>query len=177
MIRMTNPDREQCRYVSTVPGETCAVTVSLTQQMLKCSVKSLTVSTEQVCLKSCSNKLSFLTIIVYLISTGATELSGSQFGTSSGPLFLSSLRCSDDHQSLLDDCTHTRLGLAACDDNSGLAGAKCFGMCFFWGGGGGGGVGFYIYVCMYTYILVFLSLQKLQYTRLDSVTNWSCCHP
>ena len=36
-----------------------------------------------------------------------------------------------------------------------------------------------MYNYMYTYILVFLSLQKLQCTRLDSVTNyilWSCCH-
>ena len=42
-------------------------------------------------------------------------------------MFLSSLHCTDEHYSLLDDCTHSQLGLAVCDEDSGLAGAKCFG--------------------------------------------------
>ena len=43
------------------------------------------------------------------------------------PLFLSSLDCSETDQSLLDDCSHDQLGLASCDDDYGLATAKCFG--------------------------------------------------
>ena len=58
---------------------------------------------------------------------GAIELSSSQSGASSGPLFLSSLHCTDEDQSLLDDCYHDPLGLAVCDENFGLARAKCFG--------------------------------------------------
>ena len=46
---------------------------------------------------------------------------------SSVPMFLSSLRCTDEDHSLLDDCAHSQLGLAVCDEDSGLAGAKCLG--------------------------------------------------
>ena len=47
--------------------------------------------------------------------------------SSSGPVFLSSLHCTDEDHSLLDDCAHSQLGLAVCDEDSGLAGAKCLG--------------------------------------------------
>ena len=63
---------------------------------------------------------------VYFLS-GATPLSGSQIVASSVPMFLSSLRCTDEDHSLLDDCAHSQLGLAVCDEDSGLAGAKCLG--------------------------------------------------
>ena len=62
-----------------------------------------------------------------LIFTGATPQLGSHFGSSFGPLFLSSLHCTDEDHSLLDDCAHSQLGLAVCDEDSGLAGAKCLG--------------------------------------------------
>ena len=42
-------------------------------------------------------------------------------------MFLSSLHCTDVDHSLLDDCAHSQLGLAVCDEDSGLAGAKCLG--------------------------------------------------
>ena len=42
-------------------------------------------------------------------------------------MFLSSLRCTDEDDSLLDDCAHYQLGLAICDEDFGLAGAKCLG--------------------------------------------------
>ena len=42
-------------------------------------------------------------------------------------MFLSSLHCTDEDHSLLDDCEHSQLGLAVCDEDSGLAGAKCLG--------------------------------------------------
>ena len=42
-------------------------------------------------------------------------------------MFLSSLHCTDEDHSLLDDCAHSQLGLAVCDEDSGLAGAKCLG--------------------------------------------------
>ena len=58
---------------------------------------------------------------------GASKVSPSQFETGSAPLFLSSLDCTDDDHSLLNDCIHDRLGQATCDDNSGLAVAKCYG--------------------------------------------------
>ena len=58
---------------------------------------------------------------------GPTPLFGSHLEASSVPVFLSSLRCTDEDHSLLDDCAHSQLGLAVCDEDSGLAGAKCFG--------------------------------------------------
>ena len=64
---------------------------------------------------------------LYIYTTGAIELSSSQSETSSDPLFLSSLICTDGDQSLLDDCYHDPLGLVVCDENYGLARAKCFG--------------------------------------------------
>ena len=42
-------------------------------------------------------------------------------------MFLSSLHCTDEDHSLLDDCAHSQLGLEVCDEDSGLAGAKCLG--------------------------------------------------
>ena len=57
---------------------------------------------------------------------GATELDSTGLTKSTGPLFLSSLDCSETDQSLLDDCSHDQLGLASCDDDSGLATVKCF---------------------------------------------------
>ena len=45
---------------------------------------------------------------------------------SSGPVFLSSLRCTEEDQSLLDDCVHTQLGLAECNLDY-RSGAKCHG--------------------------------------------------
>ena len=42
-------------------------------------------------------------------------------------MFLSSLHCTDEDHSLLDDCAHSQLGLAVCDEDSGVAGAKCLG--------------------------------------------------
>ena len=62
-----------------------------------------------------------------IYTTGAMELSSSPSEASSGPLFLSSLHCTEEDQSLLDDCYHDLLGLAVCDGNFGLARAKCFG--------------------------------------------------
>ena len=47
--------------------------------------------------------------------------------SSLGPVFLSSLHCTDEDHSLLDDCAHSQLGLAVCDEDSGLAGVKCLG--------------------------------------------------
>ena len=67
-----------------------------------------------------STNLSFETV-------GAIELSSAQSEASSDPLFLSSLHCTEGDQSLLDDCYHDPLGLALCDENFGLARAKCFG--------------------------------------------------
>ena len=46
---------------------------------------------------------------------------------STSPLFLSSLQCSKGDKSLLDDCSHYQVGLASCDDTSGLAVTRCFG--------------------------------------------------
>ena len=43
------------------------------------------------------------------------------------PLFLSSIDCSVSDKSLLYDCSHDQLGLAACDEDFGLATVKCFG--------------------------------------------------
>ena len=63
---------------------------------------------------------------MYLFS-GALEIEPEGFTTSTGPLFLSSLDCSETDQSLLDDCSHDQLGLASCDDAFGLANVKCFG--------------------------------------------------
>ena len=50
-----------------------------------------------------------------------------RFTINAGPLFLSSLYCSETDQSLLDDCSHDQLGLASCDDDFGLATVKCLG--------------------------------------------------
>ena len=58
---------------------------------------------------------------------GATELPSSVITTSSKPLFLSSLDCTEGHYSLLDDCSHETLGLASCSDDFGLVVVKCFG--------------------------------------------------
>ena len=63
----------------------------------------------------------------FILLPGATPLFGYKSEASSVPVFLSSLHCTDEDHSLLDDCTHTQLGLAVCDENSGLAGAKCLG--------------------------------------------------
>ena len=49
------------------------------------------------------------------------------FGTTSSPVFLSSLDCSSTDRSLLYDCGHTQLGLATCDQDFGYAVAKCVG--------------------------------------------------
>ena len=62
-----------------------------------------------------------------LFLSGATPFLGSQMGTSAVPVFVSSLHCTDEEHSLLDDCAHSQLGLAVCDEDSGLAGAKCLG--------------------------------------------------
>ena len=62
-----------------------------------------------------------------VLTIGAIELSSSQSEATSGPLFLSSLHCTEGDQSLLDDCYHDPLGLAVCDERFGLARAKCFG--------------------------------------------------
>ena len=45
---------------------------------------------------------------------------------SSSLVFLSSLRCTEKDQSLLEDCAHTQLGLAECSVTY-LAGAECLG--------------------------------------------------
>ena len=63
--------------------------------------------------------------LIHFLS-GATELESASLTTSTGPLFLSSLDCSETDQSLLDDCSHNQLGLASCDDDFGLATVKCF---------------------------------------------------
>ena len=62
-----------------------------------------------------------------ILLPGAIPLFGSEFEASSGPVFLSSLHCTDEDHSLLDDCAHSQLGLAVCDEDSGRAGAKCLG--------------------------------------------------
>ena len=62
-----------------------------------------------------------------VFSTGASKLVPTLFSKRTGPLFLSSLDCSETDQSLLDDCSHDQLGLASCDDDFGLATVKCFG--------------------------------------------------
>ena len=59
--------------------------------------------------------------------TGASEHQAAAITTSSGPLLLSSLECTETDTSLLHDCTQDALGLATCDDDSGLAVVKCFG--------------------------------------------------
>ena len=66
---------------------------------------------------------------VFTISfSGATVEESTDIATSSGPLFLSSVDCSETDQSLLDDCDHETLGLASCDDGFGLAVVKCLGI-------------------------------------------------
>ena len=62
-----------------------------------------------------------------ILLPGATPLFRSEFEASSVPVFLSSLHCTDEDHSLLDDCAHSQLGLAVCDEDSGVAGAKCLG--------------------------------------------------
>ena len=69
----------------------------------------------------------YIVYFVCLSTTGAAELPAAQFDGDLGPLFLSSLHCTDDDQSLLEDCAHDRLGLASCDETSGLAVARCSG--------------------------------------------------
>ena len=49
----------------------------------------------------------------------------------SGPLFLSSLQCTDNHESLLYDCSHDQLGVASCGDGFGVAMVKCFSEIFY----------------------------------------------
>ena len=51
----------------------------------------------------------------------------SSISNMSAPLFLSSIQCSEGDESLLADCSHDLLGLASCDETSGLAVARCFG--------------------------------------------------
>ena len=69
----------------------------------------------------------FTTYFSFLTNPGAIPLFSSEFEASSVPVFLSSLHCTDEDHSLLDDCAHSQLGLAVCDEDSGLAGAKCLG--------------------------------------------------
>ena len=104
--------------------------------MLKCSVKNWKVSKEMVrqlspislyCNQAITEFPRWCCKLLYIFLPGATPLSGSQIGGSSGPVFLSSLHCTDEDHSLLDDCAHSQLGLAVCDEDSGLAGAKCLG--------------------------------------------------
>ena len=60
--------------------------------------------------------------------SGAVHIPDSSvFGTTSSPVFLSELVCSDNAHSLLYDCAHFQLGLATCNENFGYAAAKCFG--------------------------------------------------
>ena len=59
--------------------------------------------------------------------SGATVEESTGIATGSGPLFLSSVDCSETDQSLLDECDHETLGLASCDVDFGLAVVKCFG--------------------------------------------------
>ena len=59
--------------------------------------------------------------------SGATVEESTDIATSSGPLFLSSVDCSETDQSLLDDCDHETLGLSSCDVDFGLAVVKCLG--------------------------------------------------
>ena len=54
-------------------------------------------------------------------------MSASSISSVSAPLFLSSLHCSEGDESLLADCSHDQIGLASCDETSGLAVARCFG--------------------------------------------------
>ena len=70
----------------------------------------------------CSMRLKSLSLI-----SGAAELDTTDLTNSSGPLFLSSLHCSEGDESLLDDCSHDPLGLASCSDDFGLAVVKCLG--------------------------------------------------
>ena len=69
----------------------------------------------------------FTCSLYHLIIIGAVELDAVSQTSSTAPLFLSSLHCTEGDQSLLEDCSHDRLGLASCDDDEGLAVAKCFG--------------------------------------------------
>ena len=55
------------------------------------------------------------------------RLAASLLSANSGPLFISSLDCSDGDRSLINDCSHDQLGLGSCDTDDGLAAAKCFG--------------------------------------------------
>ena len=113
-------DKEHFRYVSTRPGAQCAVTPFLTQVMLKYFVNSLkdlipVVNGQLRTIDKC---------LMTNIITGATEMPARSV---SAPLFLSSLHCSEGDESLLADCSHDLLGLASCDETSGLAVARCFG--------------------------------------------------
>ena len=65
--------------------------------------------------------------MIHALVLGATELPSAALSDRTGPLFLSSLHCSEGDESLLDDCSHDLVGLASCEDTSGLAVARCFG--------------------------------------------------
>ena len=65
--------------------------------------------------------------MTHSLVSGATELPSAALSDRTSPLFLSSLHCSEGDESLLDDCSHDRVGLASCEDTSGLAVARCFG--------------------------------------------------
>ena len=71
-------------------------------------------------------------VCTYLVPTGAAVRPASQDIMDSTPLFLSSLRCSEDDRSLLHDCPHVQLGLASCDAESGYAAARCIGKHGLW---------------------------------------------
>ena len=75
---------------------------------------------------ACFGKLYIYLFFFYKLP-GASSQVGQHIGAVSVPVFLSSLRCTDEDHSLLDNCAHSQLGLAVCDEDSGLAGAKCFG--------------------------------------------------
>ena len=115
-------DKEHFRYVSTMPGAQCAVTTFLTQVMLKYFVNSLKDLTPVVNRPEISFYDKYFILII-----GATEMPASSISNMSAPLFLSSIQCSEGDESLLADCSHDLLGLASCDETSGLAVARCFG--------------------------------------------------
>ena len=97
------------------------MTTSLTTLMLQSFVVNLMDSNPLVEIIRVAN-------YVFTFSfSGATVEESTGIDTSSGPLFLSSVDCSETDQSLLDDCDHETLGLASCDVDFGLAVVKCFG--------------------------------------------------
>ena len=97
------------------------MTTSLTTLMLQSFVVNLMDSNPLVEIIRVAN-------YVFTFSfSGATVEESTDIDTSSGPLFLSSVDCSETDQSLLDECDHETLGLASCDVDFGLAVVKCFG--------------------------------------------------